>query len=214
MRKTPLIVGAAAAALSLAIGAVLVTRFHAPEPPRQAASSGTVTSQAEEGGVTLGGPFDLETTGGARFTDADLAGKPYAIFFGFTYCPDVCPTTLNDLAGWMDALGPQADALRYVFVTVDPERDDIETMTRYAHAFSERIIPLTGTPEEIDAILDAYKIYAAKVPLEDGDYTMNHTAAIYLMGADGGFADVISYKDEAETAVRKLRALAEAAPVS
>ncbi|MEQ8450021.1 MAG: SCO family protein [Nitratireductor sp.] len=212
MRPAPLIAGALAL-VALIGAAALVWTLHAPDG-RPAAESGATTSRAVEDGPQVGGPFSLETTDGARMTQADFEGKPYAVFFGFTHCPDVCPTTMNEMAAWIDALGPAADRMRFAFVTVDPERDDIETLSYYTQAFSERIIPLSGTQAEIDAVVEAFKIYAQKVELEGGDYTMNHTAAVYLMDSNGRFVDIISFKDGEEVALRKLRALIDGAPTS
>jgi len=212
MRPAPFIAGALAL-IALIGGGALVWTLHAPGGA-PAAETGASAGGAIEGAPQVGGPFDLETAGGARMTDADFAGKPYAVFFGFTHCPDVCPTTMNEMATWIDALGPAADRMRFAFVTVDPERDDIETLSYYTEAFSERIIPLSGTQAEIDAVVDAFKIYAQRVALEDDDYTMNHTAAVYLMDSKGDFVDIISFKDGEDTALRKLRALIEAAPTS
>lgn len=212
MRAAPFIAGAVALA-ALAGGGALVWTLHGPGSG-PAVQTGETTSRADDGAPQVGGPFDLETTGGERMTQADFEGRPYAVFFGFTHCPDVCPTTMNEMAAWIDALGPAADEMRFAFVTVDPERDDIETLSYYTQAFSDRIIPLSGTQAEIDAVVEAFKIYAQKVPLEDGDYTMNHTAAVYLMDANGDFVDIISFKDGEEVALRKLRALIEGAPTS
>lgn len=205
MSRRTLLILLPAAIILVAAGALAAWILTAKPPG--VASGGTTGSTATDG-PQIGGPFDLVTTGGETVTEADFAGKPYAIFFGFTYCPDVCPTTLNEMAGWIDALGDKADAMRYAFVTVDPARDDAETMTRYVRAFSDRIVPLTGSEAQIQRVVDAFKIYRAKVPLDDGeDYTMNHTAAVYLMDANGDFVDVISFKDERETAIAKLEQL-------
>lgn len=199
-RTIPLIIIAAIAILLAAGGVAWTILSSQPDGPRSTKTDGP----------QIGGPFDLETTGGERVSEADLKGKPFAIFFGFTHCPDVCPTTLNEMAGWIDALGGKADDMRFAFVTVDPARDDAETMTYYVEAFSDRIIPLTGTEAEIDSMANTYKIYKEKVPLDGGeDYTMNHTAAVYLMDAQGEFVDVISFKDEQDQALRKLRALVD-----
>jgi len=140
-------------------------------------------------------------------TDKDLAGKPYAMFFGFTYCPDVCPTTLWDVSQWLEALGPEADRLNFVYVSVDPERDTPEQMKSYLSAFNPRIIGLTGPRENVDKILAGYRVYAQRVELDSGDYTMDHTATIYLMDAEGRFAGTIAYQEKAENALTKLRKL-------
>ncbi|MCX2723711.1 SCO family protein [Roseibium salinum] len=164
--------------------------------------------------ATIGGPFELVNGSGETVSDKTFAGKPSVMFFGFTYCPDVCPTTLSELQGWMEALGKDAEKLNYAFVTVDPERDTPEVMRDYVHAFDERITPLTGSREQVDAMLKAYRVYSKKVPLDDGDYTMDHSAAIYLMNADNKFVGTIAYGEAQETALKKLRRLIDTAPAS
>lgn len=164
--------------------------------------------------AAIGGPFELVDGNGETVTDATFAGKPTVLFFGFTYCPDVCPTTLSELQGWMDALGDDAEKLNYAFVSVDPERDTPEVMRDYVWAFDKRITPLTGSREQVDAMIKAYRVYAKKVPLDDGDYTMDHSAAVYLMNADNKFVGTIAYQEAEDTALPKLRRLIKNAPSS
>nr|WP_319386168.1 SCO family protein [uncultured Roseibium sp.] len=164
--------------------------------------------------AAIGGPFELVDGNGETVTDATFAGKPLVLFFGFTYCPDVCPTTLSELQGWIEALGSDADKLNYAFVTVDPERDTPDVMRDYVWAFDKRIAPLTGSREQIDAVIKAYRVYAKKVPLDDGDYTMDHSAAVYLMNSDNKFVGTIAYAEAEETAMKKLRRLIANAPAS
>ncbi|WP_422039842.1 SCO family protein [Roseibium sp.] len=164
--------------------------------------------------AAIGGPFELVDGNGETVTDATFAGKPLVLFFGFTYCPDVCPTTLSELQGWIEALGPDAEKLNYAFVTVDPERDTPDVMRDYVWAFDKRIAPLTGSREQIDAVIKAYRVYAKKVPLDDGDYTMDHSAAVYLMNSDNKFVGTIAYAEAEETALQKLRRLIANAPAS
>ncbi|HEX2134826.1 MAG TPA: SCO family protein, partial [Microvirga sp.] len=123
--------------------------------------------------VQIGGPFSLVDQNGRPTTEADLAGRPTLLFFGFTHCPEVCPTTLYEITGWMRTLGAQADGLNVVFVTVDPERDDQAALAEYAKAFDPRIRMLTGTPQAVDQMIRAYRAYVRKVPLEGGGYTMD-----------------------------------------
>lgn len=156
---------------------------------------------------SIGGPFSLIGTDGQTVTEADFAGRPRAIFFGFTHCPDVCPTTLAEAEGWLKALGPAGDDLKIVFVSVDPERDTPELMKSYLSAFDPRIVGLTGTPEQIAAMTKAYRVYARKVELEDGDYTMDHSAAVLLFDKNGDFAGTVDYRDPQEKAVEKLKAV-------
>lgn len=165
--------------------------------------------------AAIGGPFTLTNAQGEPVTEKDLIGKPSAILFGFTFCPDVCPTTLSEMQGWIEALGPDADKLNYLFITVDPERDTPQVMADYVSAFDARIQGLSGTRPQIDEVLTAYKVYARKVPLENGDYTMDHSAAVYLMDADNRFFGTIAYNEAQETALAKLRRLVSgAAPAS
>ncbi|MEP2706791.1 MAG: SCO family protein [Roseibium sp.] len=162
--------------------------------------------------AAIGGPFELVNGKGETVTDKTFAGKPTAMFFGFTYCPDVCPTTLSELQGWMEALGPDAERLNYAFVTVDPERDTPDVLQDYVGAFDERITPLTGSREQIDAMMKTYRVYAKRVPLDDGDYTMDHSAAVYLMNEDNKFVGTIAYGEAEENALAKLNRLIKNAP--
>ncbi len=164
--------------------------------------------------AAIGGPFELVSGTGETVTDETFSTKPTVMFFGFTFCPDVCPTTLSELQGWMAELGPDADKLNYAFVTVDPERDTPEVMRDYVWAFDKRIVPLTGSREQIDAMLKAYRVYSKKVPLDDGDYTMDHSAAVYLMSAGNKFVGTIAYGEAEENALKKLRRLIDNAPAS
>lgn len=158
--------------------------------------------------VAIGGPFDLiRTDDGLPITYDDLKGKPHAIFFGFTNCPEVCPTTLAEASAWLKQLGDDADKLKFYFFTIDPERDTREVLAEYVGAFDPRIVGITGTPENMQQAISAYRVYAKKVPLEDGDYTMDHTASIYLMNSDGSFSGTISYGESGETALEKLKNL-------
>ncbi len=155
----------------------------------------------------LGGPFTLTRTDGSTFTEKDLADAPYAIFFGFTHCPEICPTTLYEMSGWIEELGADADRMKFVFVTIDPERDTAELLGDYVDSFSEKVIALTGTVEQVDVVKKLYRVYAAKVPLDDGDYTMDHTASVYLMDAKGDFTGTVAFGEAPGAAVEKLRKL-------
>lgn len=167
-------------------------------------------TRKDAGGIAdIGGPIDLASAAGGRFTNADLDGKPYAIFFGFTRCPAICPTTLSDLTLDLDELGPLADKLKVIFVSVDPERDTPETMKEYLSAFDPRIVGLTGTPAEIEAIGKDFRVYYRKVPTEGGDYTMDHTASVYLMDARGRFVGTLAFEEDRTAQVAKLKRLAE-----
>ena len=157
----------------------------------------------------VGGPFTLTDQHGTTVTDADLKGHPSAMFFGYTFCPDVCPTTLFDLTTLMHDLGPQADKLKVYFVTVDPERDTQQVLADYLQAFDPRIVGLTGTREEIDQILKDYRVFSRKVPQDDGSYLMDHTATVYLLDSKGTLAGTIDYQEKSETALVKLKRLTE-----
>ena len=156
--------------------------------------------------AAFGGPFELTTKDGARFSSQTLAGKPYAIFFGFTQCPDICPTTLLDMTNHMRELGALAEKLNVVFVTVDPERDTVEHLRAYLANFDQRIIGLTGTPTEIAAVARAYRVIYEKVPTSGG-YTLNHSASVFLVDAEGRFAGTLNFQEPATTQAAKLRRL-------
>lgn len=164
--------------------------------------------------AAIGGPFTLHNAAGDTVTEADIKGKPSLILFGFTFCPDVCPTSLSDMQGWIQELGPDADKLNYLFITVDPERDTPQVMADYVAAFDDHIQGLSGSRAEIDQVLDAYKVYAKKVPLDDGGYTMDHSAMIYLMDKDNHFSGTITYGEHGETAMEKIRKLIDEAAAS
>ena len=158
-------------------------------------------------GIAIGGPFQLTDQHGATVTEASLKGHPSAMFFGYTFCPDVCPTTLSDLTQWMAKLGPEGDRLQVYFVTVDPERDTQDQMAAYLQAFDPRFLGLTGTRPAIDKMLAEYRVYSRKMPLDGGSYTMDHTAAVYLLDADGRLAGTLDYNEGEATALAKLKRL-------
>lgn len=159
------------------------------------------------GAARIGGPFELTAQDGRRFTDRDLAGKPYAMFFGYTHCPDVCPTTLLEMTQRLEEMKADADKLRVVFVSIDPQRDTAAFLAQYLKAFDPRIIGLSGTPEQIAAIAKGYRVIYEKVAGRDGDYTMNHTATVYLFDAKGQFSGTIAYQEPEETQRAKLKRL-------
>ncbi|RUU51815.1 SCO family protein, partial [Mesorhizobium sp. M2C.T.Ca.TU.009.01.2.1] len=128
------------------------------------------------GGEPFGAPFTLVDQKGAPITEAAFRGHPSVVFFGFTHCPEVCPTTLFELAGWLKTMGDSGKNLNAYFVTVDPERDTPETMNTYVSNFSDRITGITGDPDKVHAMAKAFGIYWKKVDTGDGDYTMDHTA--------------------------------------
>lgn len=155
--------------------------------------------------VAIGGPFRLHTGGGKTVTEADLRGAPFLVFFGYTHCPDVCPLTLTKIAQVFKELGPEA-RIKALFVTVDPERDTPERMADYAGDFDPRVIGLSGDRAEVDATLAAYRVYARKVPTPSGDYSMDHSAVIYLMDRDGKFVRSVNLDRPPDQVAKDLRA--------
>lgn len=161
--------------------------------------------------LPFGGPFELTRSDGSVLTDKSLAGRPYAIFFGFTRCPDVCPTTLARLALLRKKLGADGDKFDIVFVSIDPERDRPQDIGAYAEMFGTPIIAATGTDAQLAQIRKGFGVYMKKVPLDpaqpDGDYTIDHTAGIFLMDAKGRLSSIIDHHEAEETALDKLRML-------
>jgi len=155
--------------------------------------------------VSFGGPFTLVDSKGQPFASSKLAGKPYAIFFGFTHCPDVCPTSLFEISEVLKAMGTDADKVNAWFVSVDPERDTAAAMKDYLSSFDPHLKGLTGEPAAVAKVISAYRVYAKKVPLKDGDYTMDHTALIYLMDRDGHFVSPFNLKRTPEEAAKDLK---------
>ncbi|MCB5412301.1 SCO family protein [Pseudogemmobacter faecipullorum] len=151
------------------------------------------------------GDYHLVTHDGAPFTAETLVGAPSLVFFGFTHCPDVCPTTIGDIAGWKEELGAAGDDLRVFLITVDPERDTAGMLGDYV-GWIDGGHGVTGTPEEVQNAIRAFRIVASKVPLDNGDYTMNHTAYVMLFDRDGRFDQIFSYQEDPARVVAKLRA--------
>jgi protein SCO1/2 len=166
----------------------------------------TASTSLSPGGP-LGGSFSLVNHRGEPVTEDIFRGKPSVTLFGFTHCPDVCPTGLMEMSRWVEELGPKAEGLRFIFVTVDPERDTPEVMRDYVGAFSDQIIGITGEPAKVHAMVKDYKIYSRKVPLEGGNYTMDHTASMILQDAEGNFVGTIDRSEAPETALAKLTRL-------
>jgi protein SCO1/2 len=153
----------------------------------------------------IGGPFKLTDQNGKTITDQDFKGRPFLVFFGFTHCPEVCPTALFDISEVFNKLGPDADKLNALFVTVDPERDSPETLKEYLSSFNPRLIGVGGDPDALAAVAKAYRVYYKKVPLKDGDYTMDHTAIVYLMDKNGQFVSPFNLKRRPEDSAAELR---------
>jgi protein SCO1/2 len=155
--------------------------------------------------AAIGGPFQLTDQDGRTVTEQDLLGKPSLVFFGFTHCPDVCPTTLFDMSQVLRALGPDADRTRAFFVTVDPERDTQSVLKDYLSSFDPHIIGLTGDLPAITAVAKEYRAYFKKVTIDGGGYTMDHTAITYLMDKDGRFVSPFKLNRATEDAAADLR---------
>ena len=155
------------------------------------------------GRATIGGPFALIDQNGRPVTEASLTGEPSLVFFGYTHCPDVCPTTLNDMSQMLDALGRDKKA-QGVFVTVDPARDTPAVLKEYLSNFDPRIKAFTGSPEAIAAMEKGYKVYAKKVPAADGAYSMDHTAIVYLMDKDGRFVNAFNLEQSPKNAAAEF----------
>lgn len=165
---------------------------------------------SSSGRAAVGGPFELVTHHGKPFTNADVTGRPYLVFFGFTHCPDICPTTLGELSVLMDELGEDANRFTPLMITVDPERDTAPVLAEYMASFDSRIIALTGTPARTATAVKAFKAYSSKVPLEGGNYTMDHTAGVFLMKASGEFSGMLDMHEAPEVRLEKLRRLIRA----
>jgi len=155
--------------------------------------------------AAIGGPFQLTDQAGQSVTDQNLKGRPSLIFFGFTHCPDVCPTSLFEISEVLRAMGKDADRVNAYFVSVDPERDTAAAMKDYLSSFDPHLKGLTGDHQAVAKVLSAYRVYAKKVPLKDGDYTMDHTALIYLMDRDGRFVSPFNLKRSPQEAAADLK---------
>jgi protein SCO1/2 len=171
--------------IGLVIGAAAAIAVFPEARQRLLPSAGQTVS----GKALVGGPFSLIDSSGKHVTDKDYRGRDMLVFFGFTSCPDICPAGLQLISAALDKLGPKADRITPIFVTVDPERDTPPKLDEFVKHFSPRIIGLTGTPDEIAAAAKAYRVYYKKVPNKDvpGDYSMDHTSIIYLMDANGDY---------------------------
>jgi protein SCO1/2 len=155
--------------------------------------------------AAIGGPFQLTDQNGKAVTEASLKGKPTLIFFGYTHCPDICPTSLFEMSEVLRAMGKDADRINAVFISVDPERDTPATMKDYLSSFDPHLEGLSGDPAETAKVITSYRVYAKKVPTKDGDYTMDHTALIYLMDRDGRFVSPFNLKRTPEEAAADLK---------
>jgi protein SCO1 len=151
----------------------------------------------------IGGPFALTTADGGTLRDSDLKGAPFVVFFGFTHCPDICPTKLFEMSEVLRAAGDRGKPLRALFVSIDPERDTPEVLKSYLGSFDPRIVGLTGDRPAIDAMIKAYRAYAKKVPTKDNDYTMDHSTLVYLMNRRGEFHGALNLERASGEAARE-----------
>jgi protein SCO1/2 len=162
-----------------------------------------VATPARNPTVLVGGPFTLQQGDGKTLTDADVRGRPFLVYFGYTHCPDVCPTTLAEIS---DVLRTMPDKpIRALFVTVDPERDTPASMADYVSSFDPRIIGLSGSPDQIAAVEKAYRVYARKGPPQaDRGYSMDHSSVVYLMDAKGAFVEALDLQRPPEETAKEL----------
>lgn len=158
------------------------------------------------GQALIGGPFTLTDHTGRRVTDRDFRGRYMLVFFGFTFCPDVCPSGLQVMAAALDKLGPKAEKITPLFITVDPERDTPEQLATYVKSFHPRLIGLTGTPAEIEAVIKAYRVYAKKAvdPKSTAGYTFDHSTFIYLMDTEGHYHTHFTHATNADVMAERL----------
>lgn len=186
---------------ALAVGMLLYFYVSRPDQPQVV---------LDESIASIGGPFQLVDTEGDRFDSQSLRGRPYAIFFGFTHCPDVCPTTLSRLVSLRRQMGEDGGAFDIVFVSVDPARDTPEELGRYVSLFDTPIIGLTGSEEQVERVKDEFGIFSEQVPIGNGAYTIDHTATVFLMDRQGNFFSALDVHDREEAALAKLRRLIDA----
>jgi protein SCO1 len=186
-----LTLGAFLAGLGLFMGAIFLVTGLSPVPSVSAS--------------VIGGPFRLVDQNGKPFSDQDMKGKPYLVFFGYTHCPDICPTTLFEMSQLYRKLGPDAGKVGALFITVDPERDTQPVLKDYMSSFDPHLRGLTGDRKEIDQVMRDYRVYAKKVPVEGGDYSMDHSAIIYLMDKDGRFVAPFNLQRTVDAEATDLR---------
>lgn len=206
MRRIRIALWLAVATLAGLTGGYIATR--PTDAPRQIPAR----SAEEVARDLIGGEFSLVDHTGHPVTNSDYQGSWRLIFFGYTHCPDVCPTTLSTVAMILDQLGEDAAEIQPLFITVDPARDTPEALAEYVVLFHPRLVGLTGSEEQVAAAAKAYRAYYAKVPLPgeeavgaDDDYAMDHTAYLYLMDRDGTYAKVFSPTDTVETIAGQIR---------
>jgi len=181
----------AAAATALAIVAIVAVALY----PVWRGKSGGMAS-------LVGGPFELQGPDGRMVTDADMKGEPFLVYFGYTNCPDVCPTTLAEISDVLARL--PGKPIRALFITIDPERDTAASLKDYVSSFDPRIIGLSGDRAAIDKVERAYRVYAQKGPAEKGGYSMDHSSIVYLMDAQGKFVEAFNLERKPEDSAKEL----------
>ena len=168
--------------------------------------TGTESDSSGAGSAAIGGPFALTDQDGHTRTDRDFRGKWALVYFGYTFCPDVCPTTLQDMAIALRRLGPKARQVVPLFITLDPARDHPAVLKKYLAAFGPEFQGLTGTPQQITSVAHAYRVYFAKRPLPAGGYSVDHASTIYLMNPEGQFVSTIDDQEGAAALEKDLAA--------
>ena len=158
---------------------------------------------------TIGSPFNLVDHRGMVITEKDFLGHPSALFFGFTHCPEVCPTTMSKLSMLLDELGTKAKQIKVYFVTLDPERDTPDVLMDFLGAFNERFIAITGNINDVESLARSWKVYWKRTETSDGGYTLDHTASVLLLNSKSNFVGTIGWKEEATVALEKLKRLAK-----
>lgn len=158
-----------------------------------------------EGKALIGGPFSLIGTDGKRVTDKDFRGKLMLVFFGYTHCPDVCPTELQNMAEALDKLGPDANQVAPIFISVDPARDTPEALAAYVKNFGPRIIGLTGSADDIASAAKAYRVYFSSAEGGAGNYTVDHSAFVYLMDREGNYLTHFMFNSPPETVAAAIK---------
>lgn len=195
--RSKLIIALLAAFLALDAAVIAIT-LPIHRTPEEATVSGT---------AAIGGPFTLVAADGTMVTDQTYRGKWLLIYFGYTFCPDACPTALNNMSAALEKLGSEARGIQPLFITVDPKRDTREVMADYLKSFDSRIVGLTGTQAQTDDVAKAYRVYVAPQKSDGDDYTVDHSAYLYLMNPDGKFVNVIAGETPGDEMANKLRKL-------
>ena len=198
-RRAILLISAALLILAVAIGSYSLFL-------RKPDGSGT-------GVALVGGPFSLVDHTGKRVSEQDFRGRYMLVFFGYTYCPDVCPTELQVMTAALDQLGADADKIRPVFISIDPQRDTPEVLASYVENFGPRLVGLTGTAEEIASVAKVYRVFYSKAGKTGSDeYLMDHSSILYLMGPDGGFVKHFTYTTDASGLAANLNKVLISSP--